>query len=155
VTDGLGYDGGAFFSPDGTKLIFRASRPETDEEIKEYKELLSQGLVQPTAMELYVCNVDGSELTKITELGNANWAPFFHPNGKKVIFSSNYESKRGFPFNLYMINIDGTGLEKVTHDQTFDSFAMFSPDGKYLVWASNRFNGGNRDTNLFVAEWVD
>ncbi len=155
VTDGLGYDGGAFFSPDGTKLIFRASRPETDEEIKEYKELLSQGLVQPTEMELYVCNVDGSELTKITELGNANWAPFFHPNGKKVIFSSNHESKRGFPFNLYMINIDGTGLEKVTHDQTFDSFAMFSPDGKYLVWASNRFNGGNRDTNLFVAEWVD
>ena len=155
VTDELGYDGGAFFSPDGKKLIFRASRPKTDEEVKEYKELLSQGLVQPTEMELFICNVDGSELKQITSLGNANWAPYFHPSGERVLFSSNHESKRGFPFNLYMINVDGSGLERITFDDTFDSFAMFSPDGKKLVWASNRFNGGNRDTNLFVADWVD
>lgn len=155
VTNELGYDGGAFFSPDGNKLIFRASRPKTDEEIKTYKDLLAQGLVQPTQMELYVCNVDGSDLKKITALGNANWAPFFHPSGEKVIFSSNHEAERGFPFNLYMVNLDGTGLERITFDHVFDSFAMFSPDGKYLVWASNRFNGGGRDTNLFMAEWVD
>jgi len=155
VTDQLGYDGGAFFSPDGTKLIFRASRPKTDEEIKEYKDLLAQGLVQPTQMELYVCNVDGSDLTQITQLGNANWAPFFHPSGEKIIFSSNHESKRGFPFNLYMINIDGSGLEKITFDSQFDSFPMFSYDGSKLVFASNRNNNGTRDTNLFVADWVD
>lgn len=155
ITNELGYDGGAFFSPDGSKLIFRSSRPKTEEEIKTYKDLLAQGLVQPTEMELYVCNADGSDLKKITNLGNANWAPFFHPSGDKVIFSSNHESKRGFPFNLYLVNLDGSGLEKVTYDDTFDSFAMFSPDGKHLVWASNRFNGGNRDTNLFVAEWID
>lgn len=155
VTNQLGYDGGAFFSPDGGKLIFRASRPQTEDEINTYKDLLAEGLVQPTQMELYVCNVDGTDLKKITDLGNANWAPFFHPSGEKVIFSSNHEAERGFPFNLYMVNLDGSGLERVTYDSTFDSFAMFSPDGKYLVWASNRFNGGTRDTNLFVAEWVD
>ncbi len=155
ITDELGYDGGAFFSPDGEKLIFRASRPKTEEEIATYKGLLAEGLVQPTEMELFVCNADGSDLKQITKLGNANWAPFFHPSGEKVIFSSNHEAERGFPFNLYMINLDGTGLERVTFDSVFDSFAMFSPDGKYLVWASNRFNGGNRDTNLFMAEWVD
>ncbi|MEE9438897.1 MAG: hypothetical protein V3V14_07855 [Saprospiraceae bacterium] len=155
VTSGLGYDGGAFFSPDGTKLIFRASRPTTPEAIKEYKDLLNEGLVQPTKMELYVCDVDGSNLTKITSLGNANWAPFFHPSGKKIIFCSNHKSKKGFPFNLFMINLDGTGLEQITFDDTFDSFPMFSYDGKKLVFASNRFNGGNRDTNLFMAEWVD
>ncbi len=155
VTDGLGYDGGAFFSPDGTKLIFRASRPKTEEAIAEYKDLLSRGLVQPTEMELYVCNVDGSDLTKITDLGNANWAPFFHPSGEKVLFSSNHASPRGFPFNLFMINIDGTGLEQITFDTAFDSFPMFSYDGKHLVWGSNRNNGGTRATNLFVAEWVD
>ncbi len=155
VTTGLGYDGGAFFSPDGTKLIFRASRPQTDEEIKEYKDLLSRGLVQPTAMELYVCNVDGTELKQITNLGNANWAPFFHPSGEKIIFSSNHKSKRGFPFNLFMINIDGTGLEQITFDKTFDSFPMFSFDGKKLAFSSNRNNGGTRDTNLFIADWVD
>jgi Tol biopolymer transport system component len=155
ITDQLGYDGGAFFSPDGTKLVFRASRPTTDEEIAEYNGLLAEGLVQPTHMELYVCNVDGSDLKKITDLGNANWAPFFHPSGEKIIFSSNHQSERGFPFNLFMINVDGTGLEKITFDKTFDSFPMFSFDGKKLVFASNRFNGGNRDTNIFVAEWVD
>ena len=155
VTSGLGYDGGAFFSPDGTKLIFRSSRPKTDEAIKEYKDLLLKAQVQPTEMELYICNVDGSDLKKITDLGNANWAPFFHPSGEKVIFSSNHNSTRGFPFNLFMVNLDGTGLEQITFDDTFDSFPMFSHDGKHLVFASNRNNGDTRDTNLFLAEWVD
>lgn len=155
VTSGLGYDGGAFFSPDGTKLIFRSSRPKTDEDVKIYKDLLAEGLVMPTKMELYWCNVDGSNLTKITDLGNANWAPFFHPSGEKVIFASNHKSKRGFPFNLFMINLDGTGLEQITFDDTFDSFPMFSYDGKKLVFASNRNNGDTRDTNLFLADWVD
>jgi len=155
VTFGLGYDGGAFFSPDGSKLIFRASRPETEEEIKEYKDLLAQDLVAPTNMELYICNVDGSELSKITDLGNANWAPFMHPSGKKVIFASNHKSKRGFPFNLFMINVDGTGLEQITYDDTFDSFPMFSYDGKKLVFSSNRNNGGTRETNVFIADWVE
>lgn len=155
ITSELGYDGGAFFSPDGQKLVFRASRPKTEEDINIYQGLLDQGLVQPTNMEIFVCNVDGSEMTQITELGNANWAPFFHPSGNKILFSSNHGTTRGFPFNLYLINVDGTGLEKVTQDNVFDSFPMFSPDGKKLVWSSNRFNGGNRDTNLFLADWVD
>jgi len=115
----------------------------------------AEGLVMPTKMELYWCNVDGSNLTKITDLGNANWAPFFHPSGEKVIFASNHKSKRGFPFNLFMINLDGTGLEQITFDDTFDSFPMFSYDGKKLVFASNRNNGDTRDTNLFLADWVD
>jgi len=153
VTDELGYDGGAFFSPDGEKLIFRSSRPKTEEAIKEYKDLLSEGLVQPTNMELYMCNVDGTELTKITDLGSANWAPFFHPSGKKIIFSSNHVSKRSF--NLFMINVDGTGLEQITFDTVFDAFPMFSPDGKKIVFSSNRNNNGTHDTNLFVADWVD
>ncbi len=153
VTHELGYDGGAFFSPDGEKLIFRASRPKTEEAISEYKGLLEIGLVQPTNMELYVCNVDGSELRKITDLGSANWAPFFHPSGEKIIFSSNHVSKRSF--NLFMINIDGTGLEQITFDTVFDAFPMFSPDGKKIVFSSNRNNWGTRDTNLFVADWVD
>lgn len=155
ITSELGYDGGAFFSPDGTKLIFRSSRPKTEEEITEYKELLSQGLVKPTEMELYVCNVDGSDLRKITDLGQANWAPFFHPSGEKIIFSSNHASERGYPFNLYMINIDGTGLEQITHDGVFDAFPMFSPDGKKLIFSSNRINGGTKATNLFIADWVE
>lgn len=157
VTDGLGYDGGAFFSPDGTKLIFRSSRPQTEEEVKEYKDLLAKGLVKPSHMELYVCNVDGSDLRKITDLGNANWAPFFHPSGEKILFSSNHHNQsKGRPqFNLFMINIDGTGLEQITYDNVFDAFPMFSNDGTKLIFSSNRNNGGTHATNLFVADWVE
>jgi len=155
VTNELGYDGGAFFSPDGTQLIFRASRPSTPEAIEEYKSLLAQNLVKPTDMELFICNIDGSNLHQITRLGGANWAPFFHPNGKKIIFSSNHASKRGFPFNLWSVNPDGTGLEQVTFDGIFDSFPMFSPDGKKLIFSSNRENNGTRDTNLFIADWIE
>jgi len=155
VTHDLGYDGGAFFSPDGKKLVFRASRPQTEEQKKEYLDYLKQGLVAPTAMEIFTCNVDGTDLKQITTLGKANWAPFYHPSGKKILFSSNHKGTRGFEFNIFMINEDGSGLEQITFDKVFDSFPMFSPDGKKLVFSSNRNNGGTRNTNLFVAEWVD
>ncbi|MEJ2162060.1 MAG: hypothetical protein P8X60_01720 [Robiginitalea sp.] len=155
ITDELGYDGGAFFSPDGTQIIFRASRPKTEAEVAEYKDLLSRGLVQPTNMELFICNADGTGLRQLTYLGNANWSPFFHPDGEKILFSSNFEAAGGFPFNLYMINTDGTGLARVTEGKTFDAFPVFSNDGKHLIFSSNRNNGGTRDTNLFIAEWRD
>ncbi|MBK8345176.1 MAG: PD40 domain-containing protein [Bacteroidetes bacterium] len=154
ITNELGYDGGAFFSPDGNRIVFRASRPKTQEEITTYKTLLKEHFVKPTAMELFTCMADGSDLRQITTLGGANWAPFFHPSGNKIIFSSNHTTKR-VPFNLFMINLDGTGLEQITFDTVFDSFPMFSYDGKKLIFASNRNSGGTRDTNLFIADWVE
>jgi Tol biopolymer transport system component len=155
ITNTLGYDGGAFFSPDGKQLVFRASRPQTEEEIKEYKDYLSKGLVAPTNMEIYTCNIDGSNLKQVTNLGKANWAPFFHPKGKKIIFSSNHHSTKGYDFQLYMIDADGKNLERITNESMFNAFPMFSPDGKKLVFSSNRNNHGTRDTNLFLADWVE
>lgn len=155
VTHTLGYDGGAWFSRDGKKIVWRASRPATYETIAEYKSLLAQGLVAPTSMEVWVANADGSDAKQVTNLGQANWAPNFTPDGKQIIFCSNHEYKRGFPFNMYLINLDGTNLVKVSRDKGFDAFPMFSPDGKKIIFASNRNNGGTRDTNLFVADWVD
>ncbi|MCZ2442266.1 MAG: hypothetical protein LC101_00570 [Flavobacteriales bacterium] len=155
ITHELGYDGGAFFSPDGSKLVFRASRPKTEDEITKYKSLLERGLVAPSAMEIYVCNVDGSDMKQITNLGRANWSPFFHPSGKKILFSSNHNSPREFQFNIFMINLDGTELEQITYDNIFDAFPMFSFDGKQILFSSNRFNGGGHDTNVFVADWID
>lgn len=155
VTSGLGYDGGAFFSPDGKQLVFRASRPQEPEAQKTYKELLAQGLVQPTNMEIYVCNVDGSDLKQITNLGKANWAPYFHPSGEKILFSSNHHVESGRQFNIFSIDLNGENLQQITFDETFDAFPMFSYDGKKLVFSSNRNNGGGRDTNVFIADWVD
>ncbi|MBP6649241.1 MAG: PD40 domain-containing protein, partial [Bacteroidia bacterium] len=152
ITNELGYDGGAFFSQDGKQLVFRASRPKSEDEISTYKTLLSQGLVMPTNMEIMICNVDGTGLKQVTKLGGANWAPYFSPDGKRVIFSSNHVSK-GYHFNLWMCDLDGTHLEQISFDPIFDAFPVFSRDGKRLVFSSNRNNGGSHDTNLFLAEW--
>ncbi len=155
VTHELGYDGGAWFSPDGTKILWRASRFKTEEAANEYKRLLAEGLVMPTEMELFVADADGSNARQVTNIGQANWAPNFTPDGKRIIFASNHEYERGFPFNMYIINIDGTGLRKISHDGGFDAFPMFTPDGKRLIFSSNRNNGGTRDTNVFICDWVE
>lgn len=155
VTNELGYDGGAFFSPDSKKLVFRASRPKTEEDIKIYQDLLEKNFVQPTNMEIYTCNIDGSDLKQVTQLGGANWAPYFLPSGNKIIFSSNHHSESKRNFNLFTIDVEGKNIEQITYDGIFDAFPVFSPDGKHLVFSSNRFNGGGHDTNVFIAEWVN
>jgi Tol biopolymer transport system component len=155
ITTAIGYDGGAWFSPDGKKIVWRASRPQTPEAIKEYQDLLKDGMVAPTNMEVWIADADGRNARQITTLGQANWAPNFTPDSKHIIFCSNHEYKRGFPFNMYMVNLEGKGMVKISRDKGFDAFPMFSPDGKKIIFASNRNNGGTRDTNLFIADWVE
>lgn len=155
ITHTLGYDGGAWFSPDGKKIVWRASRPKTEADIKEYKDLLAENLVAPTNMEVWIADADGNHAKQVTHYGQANWAPTYMPDSKRIIFASNHEYKRGFPFNMYTINEDGTNLQKISRDSGFDAFPMFSPNGKKLVFSSNRNNGGTRDTNVFIADWVE
>ena len=150
-----GYDGGAFFSLDGSKIVFRASRPKTETELSDYNELANNGLFRPSILEIYVMNADGSDIVQVTNFGKASFAPFFHPDGKRIIFSSNVNSKNGRDFDLYLINIDGTGLQQITFNETFDGFPMFTKDGKQLVFCSNRFNKNEGDTNVFIADWVE
>ena len=155
ITTALGYDGGAWFNADGTKIIWRASRPKTEAEVKEYKELLAENLVAPTNMEVWMANADGSDARQVTNLSQANWAPNFTPIKDKFIFCSNHEYKRGFPFNMYLANMDGSDITKISRDKGFDAFPMFSPNGTKIVFGSNRNNKGTRDTNLFIADWVN
>src|SRR3972149_2513048 len=155
LTHEKGYDGGPFFSLDGSKIVFRASRPKTEEELKDYNDLVENGLVRPTALEIYTMNSDGSNIKQVTNFGRASFAPFFHPDGKRIIFASNINSKTGRDFDLYIINTDGTGLEQITFNETFDGFPMFTRDGKKLIFASNRFNKKEGDTNIFTADWVE
>ena len=153
LTNAPGYDGGAFFSPDSKKIIYRAWHP-TGDSLAAYQDLLKQGLVRPNRMEIWVMNADGSGQTQITNLGGANFAPFFTPDGQRVIFSSNYKNPHSRNFDLYLVKLDGSGLEQVTTDTEFDGFPMFSPDGKQLVWASNRHAPTLGSTNLFIADWA-
>ena len=158
LTHELGYDGGAFFSPDSQQIVWRASRPQ-GEDAEVYRGLLERGFVEPSALDIYVADIDGANVRRVTDLPGANWAPFFHPSGEKVLFSTNHHTmdQGGREFDIFMVNLDGTGLERITHSGTFDAFPMFSFDGTKLVFSSNR-NASRTEseaTNVFVADWVD
>jgi Tol biopolymer transport system component len=155
LTSETGYDGGPFFSPDGKQIVYRASHPTKPEEQSRYKDLLGQGLIEPRTLEIWVMNADGNNKRQITSNGAANFAPFFHPDGKRIIFSSNVGDPKGRNFDLYIVGVDGSGLERITYNETFDGFPMFTRDGKRLVFASNRNAAKTGDTNVFVASWVD
>jgi Tol biopolymer transport system component len=155
LTHGNGYDGGPFYSPDGSKIVYRRSRPKSDADMVAYKELVKDHLVRPTALEICVMNADGSDQRQITNNGAANFAPYMHPDGKRIIFCSNMDPANRRNFDLYMIRTDGTGLERITTFGEFDGFPMFTRDGKHLVFCSNRNNGTPGDTNVFVADWVE
>lgn len=156
LTHTPGYDGGAFFNADCTKIVWRASRPLPGKALEDYQALLAKGLVRPTKLELYVANADGTEARQITWLNAAAFAPFFHPNGKRILFSSNHGDPRGREFDIWAVDVDGSNLERITHAPGFDGFPMFSPDGKWLVFSSNRATAaGRNDTNVFLARWVE
>lgn len=157
LTSELGYDGGAFFSPDGKQIVYRSYHPTTAAEIARYKDRLAHDLIEPTVFEVWVMNADGTNKRQVTKLGAASFAPFFTPDGKKIIFCTNYfaTDARKRNFDLALINVDGTGLERVTYNESFDGFPMFSPDGKKLVFASNRNAAKQGDTNVFIADWVN
>ena len=156
LTNELGYDGGPFWSYDGTKIVYRAEHPKTVEGIKDYKELFAAGLIRPGNLEIWVMKADGSNKHQVTHNGAANFAPFWLPDGKRIIFASNQaDPKNGRDFDLYVINEDGSGQTRITFHPDFDGFPMFSSDGKRLVWASNRNGKVPHETNIFIADWVE
>ena len=155
LTHTLGYDGGAWHSHDSKWIVWRANRPTTPAEVKEYKELFAKNLVKPDKMELWVMRADGTEQKQITHFGGANFAPYFFPDDKRIIFASNMKDPHGGNFDLYAVNRDGSGLEQITFDEGFDGFPMFTEDGKKIIWESSRNGNTPTATNVFIADWVE
>lgn len=155
LTRSVGYDGGPFFSHDGSMIVYRASHPETPEAIADYRRLLAQNMIRPSRMEIWVMNADGTNQRQVTDLGGANFAPYFLPDDRRIIFSSNHHDPRERNFDLYLVTLDGSGLTRVTTHGEFDGFPMFSPDGAQLVFASNRHGAVPGETNIFIADWVE
>ena len=161
LTNELGYDGGPATSPagdrlyDGKQIVYRAYHPQTEKEKADYLALLKQNLIRPTTLEIWVMNADGANKRQVTHLNKASFAPYFFPDGKRIIFASNMADPKGRDFDLYKVNADGSALERITYNDTFDGFPMFSPDGRKLVFASNRHGARQGETNIFIADWVE
>jgi Tol biopolymer transport system component len=153
LTSRFGYDGGGVYSADGKKLVWRAHYPKEPAAIDDYKKKLAQGLVTPMKMEIFVADADGQNARQVTSFGCASFAPYFTPDGKKIIFASNKHNCDGRFFELYLVNVDGTGLEQVTSSGGFSSFPMFSRDGKKLVFISDRNAKQRYEFNVFIADW--
>jgi Tol biopolymer transport system component len=161
LTEQYGYDGGPWFSPDGKKIVWRAWYPETEEERTKWKDCMDRDYIMALPLDLWIMDADGSNKKRILRNKATNWAPSWHPDGKRIVFSSNMDDwhedikKYGHNFELYMINTDGTGLKRLTYNSVFDSFPMFSPDGKKLSFASNRNPQRPRATDIFIVDWVE
>jgi len=155
LTHSPGPDGGPFFSWDGKRIAYRGRPLAPGTELTDYLALLKEHLWRPSKLELYVMDRDGANPRKITDIGAASFAPSWHPDGKRLIFASNFKDPKQRDFDVFLINLDGTGLEQVTFNDTFDGFPMFSPDGKHLVFASNRNAKTEGETNVFIADWIE
>ncbi len=159
LTSTIGYDGGPWFSPDNTKIAWRSWYPRTKEERAQWRDCMEKNYIVPVPLDIWIMDIDGSHKVRLTENGATNWAPSWHPDGTRLVFSSNMDDwhadigQFGHNFELYMINADGTGLERLTFNTVFDSFPMFSPDGKKLAFASNRNPKKPRATDIFIADW--
>ena len=132
LTNVNGYDGGPFFSPDGTRIVWR----RFDE----------QGLIA----DVWTMNLDGTDARQITSFGAMSWAPYIHPSGRYLVFASN---KLGFEnFEVFMTDIDGKKEPvRVTYSDGFDGLPVPSPDGQQIAWTSSR--GGGREGQIFLAQW--
>lgn len=153
ITTSVGYDGGAVFSRDGKKVVWRGNHPATPGALKKYKDLLADNLTTPMKMEIMIANADGKDAKQITSFGCAAFAPTFTPDGKKILFASNKHNCDGRKFELFLMNLDGSDVEQVTDFGGFTSFAEFSPDGKKLVFATDKGAKQRYEFNIFTADW--
>ena len=159
LTDSVGYDGGPWISRDGKRVVWRAWHPQTEAEKAQWRNNMENNFVQSTPLDIWVMNSDGSGKKRLTDNGATNWAPSWHPDGERIVFSSNMDDWRedyqayGHNFELYLIYRDGSGLERLTYNKVFDSFPMFSPDGRKLVFGANRNPDKPRATDIFIADW--
>ena len=150
LTQRPGPDGGPFFSFDGKQIVFADASSDPGPERDDYLALLKDALWRPTQLEIFVMDRDGGNVRSTHASGWCELRTSWHPDGRRIIFSSNHHNPKGRNFDLFLINLDGTGLEQVTFNPTFDGFPMFSPDGRS---SPSRRTGSRRQKERRTFSW--
>jgi Tol biopolymer transport system component len=160
LTNSPGYDGGAYFSHDGRHIVWRTYRTDDSTANATFTKLLTQDLVKPVKMDIWVMDADGSHQRQVTHQPGASFAPYFMPDDQGIIYASNWPEPRSRNFDLWIVPMTGGEPVQVTKDPDFDGFPMFSPDGHWLLFCANRGtrhpDGSGKvrgETNVFLAEW--
>jgi Tol biopolymer transport system component/Zn-dependent M28 family amino/carboxypeptidase len=133
LTTARGYDGGPFFSSDGTMLTWRRFSANG-----QYAEIM-------------VMDLKTRKETQLTKWKAMSWAPFFHPSGDYVIFTSN---KLGYSnFELFIVDTEGKREPvRVSHLDGFDGLPVFLPSGHEISWTRRDEKG---ESQIYLAEWDD
>jgi TolB protein len=155
LTNAVGYDGGPFISWDSKTIAFRRDSWTDPKSEADYRALLAEGMIRPTKLEIWTMDAEGGNKKQVTHLSCASFAPFIKPDNQRILFSSNYGDPKGREFDVLSIALNGEDIQRITATPDFDGFPMFTRNGKKLVFASNRNGKAPRETNLFVADWVD
>lgn len=116
VTASKGRNRSAELSPDALKIAFVSDRSGSDE--------------------IYICNVDGSNLLQLTKLGNARTPgrPRWSPDGQKIVFDSVMRGRT----TIFVTYANG-GEPRPLTDQASESLnPSWSHDGRWIYFTSNR-----------------
>lgn len=127
------YNGGPFFSPDGTKIIFRA-----DHDLQDY-------------LQIYLFDLPTGDVIQLTNNGAVNWAPYFHPSGDFIAFTTSLNGHHRY--EIYLLHLHTGELVRLTDNPTFDGLPVFSHDGKKLLWTSKR--GSDGTCQIFIADFIN
>lgn len=128
----IGYNGGPFFSPNGSSIIYRA-----DYEKQHY-------------LQIYCIDIQTGQIQQLTMNGVVNWAPFWHPNGEVIVFTASLHGHH--QYELYLLNIKTNSVHRLTYNPSFDGLASFNKDGTQITWTSKR--GPDKTCQVFVADFI-
>ncbi len=125
------YNGGPFFSPDGSKIIFRADREK------------------PHYLQIYVIDVDGGNERQLTFNQAVNWAPYWHPGGQVIAYTTSLHGH--MHYEIYLQNVYNGKNCRLTHNETFDGLPVFNSEGNRLMWTSKR--GADQTCQIYIADF--
>jgi hypothetical protein len=132
LTNSPGYDGGPFFSPDNSEVVWRRFNPDGN------------------SAEIWTMDIDGGNQRQLTSDAMVAWGPYYHPSGDYIIYSSNVLGHANF--ELFLIDAEGTNTPvRVTNTDGTDILPVFSPDGSRLAWSTTRTPNGT--SQIHMGDW--